>query len=154
MNVWRTTALTPLYDNTLNVGSIDRDIDGQVRPIISNPGADHYSLESIRYKPLTPDDVGPNAFEDGTTSVNQENQSSDFIAYPIPTNNFLHIKGISPNAVRYELLNSNGTHMRVGTISNPSQETSINVSELNSGIYFLKISNDLHFEIFNIIIEQ
>ena len=98
MNVWRTTALTPLYDNTLNVGSIDGDIDGQVRPIISNPGADHYSLESIRYKPLTPDDVGPNAFEDGTTSVNQENQSSDFIAYPIPTNNFLHIKGISPNA--------------------------------------------------------
>ena len=154
INVWRTTAATPLYENTLNIDSINEDIDGQERPILSNPGADHYSLESIRYKPLTPDDVGPNAYEDGTTSVSLDNQSSDFLVYPVPSNNLLHFKGINPNANQFELFNSNGKIILTRKIENAFQETSINISELKSGIYFLKVSENRNFEVFKIIIQH
>jgi len=61
---WRSTANTPFYTNSSVVVNSE-DIDGQTRPTPSNPGADHYStnLASIRYMPMTPATVGPNAYE-------------------------------------------------------------------------------------------
>jgi poly(beta-D-mannuronate) lyase len=61
---WRSSAGTPLYTNSSLVVN-NEDIDGQVRPASSNPGADQYStnLASIRYMPMTPATVGPNAYE-------------------------------------------------------------------------------------------
>jgi len=152
INVWRTTADTPLYENTLNIGSINEDIDGQERLVLSNPGADHFSLESIRYKPLTPNDVGPYAYESGTTSLSYENQISDLLVYPVPTSSILHLKNINPNADQLDLLNSNGRLMLTCKLENTSQETSINVSELNSGVYFLKVSESQNFEVFKIVV--
>ncbi|QNM84689.1 T9SS type A sorting domain-containing protein [Polaribacter pectinis] len=69
--VWRTTSTTPLYANSVTSETIDKDIEGQTRPSSSNPGADHFSTESIRYKHLTAADVGPNAYEtdDNTESL-------------------------------------------------------------------------------------
>jgi len=66
---WKSTENTPLYENILSSSEVMIDIDGQERPNISNPGADHYSLESVRYRPLTSSDVGPNAYEDTSTSA-------------------------------------------------------------------------------------
>ncbi len=66
--VWKSTAQTPLYANAVTTAAIVDDIEGQSRPTTNNPGADHFSLESIRYKPLTPADVGPNAYEVDDTS--------------------------------------------------------------------------------------
>lgn len=61
---WRSTANTPFYTNSSVVVNSD-DIDGQTRPTPSNPGADQYStdLASIRYMPMSPATVGPNAYE-------------------------------------------------------------------------------------------
>ena len=61
--VWRTSDNSPTYDNAVTEETINKDIDGQDRPTNSNPGADHFSLESVRYQPLQPADVGPNAYE-------------------------------------------------------------------------------------------
>ena len=61
--VWRTTDTSPLYTNAVTSEVINTDIEGQTRPTSSNPGADHLSTESIRYKHLEAADVGPNAYE-------------------------------------------------------------------------------------------
>ena len=50
--VWKTSSNTPSIENTVTTEIIDEDIDGQERPSISNPGADHYSLESISICPF------------------------------------------------------------------------------------------------------
>lgn len=60
--IWRTTANTPLIINGLAT-SVNEDIEGQSRPNESNPGADHFSTESVRYSPMTNLTVGPYAIE-------------------------------------------------------------------------------------------
>lgn len=57
--VWKTTADTPLYENKVTLETVGEDIEGQDRPETSNPGADHFSMESVRYNPITVADVGP-----------------------------------------------------------------------------------------------
>ena len=154
IGVWRTTAATPLYEHSLIDNLISEDIDGQERPQLSNPGADHYSLESIRYRPLTRDDVGPYAYGEGTTSVSSNSQSSSFSVFPNPTNSLLHLKNINPNAHQYELLNSNGVVVLSDRIDNSLEETSVNTSSLSSGVYFLKVSDGHVFEIFRIVVQH
>ncbi|SDS28918.1 Por secretion system C-terminal sorting domain-containing protein [Polaribacter sp. KT25b] len=61
--IWKTTDSSPTYLSGVNSENIDFDIEGQSRPILSNPGADHFSTESKRYMPLKPTNVGPNAYE-------------------------------------------------------------------------------------------
>ena len=66
---WRSSATTPLYANTLNTvnttpTTLDEEIEGKSRPSTSNPGAHHYSMESVRYMPMTASTVGPLAYED------------------------------------------------------------------------------------------
>lgn len=70
-NIWRSTATTPNYINAVTTENINEDIEGQTRAIASNPGADHFSTESVRYHYLKPADVGPNAYEtdDDTESL-------------------------------------------------------------------------------------
>ena len=154
LKTWRTTAATVFYENNLSIDSINVDIDGQVRPMLSNPGADHYSLESIRYKPLTPNDVGPNVYEDGTSSVSFDNQSTDLLVYPVPSNSILHLRNISPHANQLELFKSSGEVVLTHKIKNIAQETSINISALNSGVYFLRVSESNKFEVFKIFIQH
>ncbi len=69
-NVWRSSAATPLYDNGVTIETISEDFDGQYRPTLSNPGADQFSLESVRYLPMTTVTVGPNAYEVDDISEN------------------------------------------------------------------------------------
>jgi len=154
INAWKTTTATPVYENILNIDLINRDIDGQERPIISNPGADHYSLESIRYMPLTSEDVGPYAYEDVTSSVGFEMQNSDLIVYPVPSKNMLHLKNINPNVDQLQLFDSNGQVVLNRKIENGLQETSLNISKLNNGLYFLKSATSHNFEIIKVIIQN
>ncbi len=154
INVWRTTAMTPLYENRLDNTLISEDIEGQERPILSNPGADHYSLESIRYSPLTQDDVGPSAYEDGTTSLSSGAQRNDLVIYPIPADNLLYLKNSNTNAHTIEILSLSGNILLIHQIDDASQWSSVNVSELSSGMYFLKVSDDYDFHISKIIIQH
>ena len=154
IGVWRTTAATPLYENSLIDNLISDDIDGQERPQLSNPGADHYSLESIRYRPLTRDDVGPYAYGEGTTSVSSNSQSSSFSVFPNPTNSLLHLKNINPNAHQYEVLNSNGVVVLSGEIDSTFEESSVYTSSLSNGVYFLKVSDGYNFQVFKIVVQH
>jgi len=79
LNIWRSTTSTPLYEYTLNIVSINEDIDGHVRPLISNPGTDHCIIETVRFKPITPDDFGPNTYENPITSLSIGGHSQDVL---------------------------------------------------------------------------
>jgi hypothetical protein len=68
-STWRTSATTALYVNTLNTvntttTTLNEEIEGKSRPSTSNPGAHHYSIESVRYMPMVAATVGPTAYED------------------------------------------------------------------------------------------
>ncbi|MDW5287705.1 chondroitinase-B domain-containing protein [Formosa sp. PL04] len=69
--VWRSTAESPLFQKSETSISVMEDIQGQTRPDESNTGADHYSLESVRYAPLNPEDVGPDSDEGEIEPVDQ-----------------------------------------------------------------------------------
>lgn len=79
--VWKTTVSTPNYSNTITTETINTDIEGQTRTTSSNPGADHFSQESVRYSPLTASDVGPDVYEiDDTSESLYLSSISEFIA--------------------------------------------------------------------------
>lgn len=139
INTWRTTSSSPLYENTLTIDPIEEDIEGQERPNTSNPGSDHYSFNSIRFKPLTEEDVGPYSNEDNTTSVNLEHQKSDILIYPVPANDILYLKNLNPNFNTIKILNPEGQIILERQIE--SIDAFIDISSLASGFYFIKYSN-------------
>ena len=134
--VWRTTISTRLLDNTLNIDPVTEDIEGQERPALSNPGADHYSLQSIRYAPLSPEDVGPTA-RGNTTSVSLSNPQGEVLIYPIPVTDKIYLNNINPRFNTIEIINSNGESILTQQAKNP--ESSIDVTQLTSGIYFIQL---------------
>jgi len=67
--LWRTTENSPSLESGATSINNSRDMDGQFRPDPSMVGADHFSADSIRFKPLTPEDVGPNAYEENDEST-------------------------------------------------------------------------------------
>jgi len=144
VNVWRTTASTSLYENTLNSNPINEDIEGQERPILSNPGADHFGLDSIRYFPLTAQNVGPFANGNITSSVSINKHLGDVTIYPNPTNTNLYLKNFAPNATKVEILDSMGRLLLTQKINHSTKEISINVSGLTSGLYFVQVSHTDH----------
>lgn len=70
-----------------------------------------------------------------STSIS-ENAFSQLKIAPNPTNDFIQISGIKEK-VHFSLISINGQILKDGIISNSSE--SINIKELDNGIYFLKI---------------
>lgn len=138
-NIWKTTSDTPMYGNALSTATINEDIEGQTRPSVSNPGADYYSLESVRFSPLTPDDVGPNAFEEMSTSIANVVELSDVLLYPVPTNNILYLDKIDSKTNRVEILNVEGKILLSHKIENRESALTINTSKLLNGLYFVRL---------------
>ena len=139
-NIWKTTENTPLYENNLTSGTINEDIEGQARPNNSNPGADHYSLESVRYAPLSPDDVGPNAFEDISTSTSDQFEINEVLAFPVPTNDLLQLSNIDSKINKVEIVNLEGRIVLSMNIQDTVRNLTINTSNLTNGIYIVKLS--------------
>lgn len=79
--LWKATATTPLLANGISTLNVTQDIEGQTRPVTSNPGADHFSTDTALYGPLTPTDVGPNAYgSDGPSTFIYASSVANFIA--------------------------------------------------------------------------
>jgi len=134
-----------LYENALSSQTIDEDMEGQERPSISNPGADHYSLESIRFTPLTPADVGPNAGEDINTAIANVFELNKALVYPTPTNDLLYLDHIDRKATKIEILNLEGKILLSQKIENRESPLAIDTSKFLNGIYFVRLSNNDHY---------
>ena len=70
-------------------------------------------------------------------NVNTNNNSLEVIAYPNPTTDYILLKNID-KTTRYYISNFNGQQLKQGHVN--SNET-INVSDLNNGIYILNYIN-------------
>jgi len=142
-NLWKTTASTPLYSNLLNE-NFEEDFEGQERPPLSNPGADHFSLDSIRFFPLNTNNVGPNASEEFITSnLEIENKINAIVAYPIPVDHFLSIKRVNPLANKIEVYSLDGTKVFVKKINTLNNQTiQIKTSNFKNGVYSVRILRD------------
>lgn len=64
--------------------------------------------------------------------------TSDLILFPNPVNQFLSIKGQSFNSSKYMIFSNIGQRVKSGTFN----DLRLNVSELNSGIYHLRLFGD------------
>lgn len=136
LNIWKTTDDTPIYDNAITA-EINEDIEGQERPNTSNPGADHFSMESTRYTPLTPNDVGPNAYGDINTATSDQYQISEVLVYPVPANNILHLNNMDTEISMVDIVNLEGKTVVSLKIQDATKGVSINTSNLVNGLYFL-----------------
>ncbi len=69
---------------------------------------------------------------------------NNYLIYPNPANSFLSIEnmGILNSATRYELVNLFGNIVTTNSIEKGLIATKINVSEIPSGIYFIRIYKD------------
>lgn len=144
-NVWKTTGTTPLYPNALASANVDEDIEGQDRPANSNPGADHYSLESIRFAPLTPADVGPNFYGDSITATNNLPFRSEVFLYPVPTNDLLHLNNLDDQITKIEIINLAGKVMLSRKIDLQQNDLVLDTSTLLNGMYIIRFSNSTHY---------
>ena len=130
---WRSTEDTPLYENSLSTNDISQDIDGQVRPDLSNPGSDNYSLESIRFKPLTSEDVGPNANGNRSTAANDLNENNQSLLFPIPTDNILHLNNLAHNIDKVRIISIKGEVCIEKEIVRTKNGFSIDTAKLTNG---------------------
>ena len=138
LGAWRTTENTPLIENILQTNNVDRDIDGHQRPSLSNPGADHYSLESIRYRPLTPIDVGPHANVDMSTSTSNTNRKEQILLFPVPAKDILYINNLENNYNKIRITTMDGRICLTRDIDNPEDGLSIKISKLVNGLYIVQ----------------
>ncbi|OAV45144.1 hypothetical protein A3850_011870 [Lewinella sp. 4G2] len=141
LGIWRSTQNTPTFDLTNGMDPVAQDIDGHARTSPSTVGADHYSLESIRYPPLTPADVGPNAYEESTTSTSPETTVSTINAYPIPANNVLQLDNLDIRTTRIDILNLNGQIVLSTNLPRTAGAANLNTALLPNGIYVLTAFN-------------
>ena len=151
---WRSTEDTPLYENSLSTNDISQDIDGQVRPDLSNPGSDNYSLESIRFKPLTPEDVGPNANGNRSTAANDLNENNQSLLFPIPTDNILHLNNLAHNIDKVRIISIKGEVCIEKEIVRTKNGFSIDTAKLTNGIYSVQFSGSNNYLETKLIIIQ
>ncbi len=136
--VWKTTGTSPLYEKVLVGLSINEDIEGQTRPDKSNPGADHFSTESIRYTPLTPANVGPNGTENTNTAIFNRLLEKKMLIYPLPADDQLSLRSLDSKITKVELISLEGKIIWSGEIENSIGDWRINTSTLGNGIYVLR----------------
>ena len=151
-SIWIATENTPLLEKGLLDLNIEEDIEGQLRPLISNPGADHYSLSEKKYRSITINDVGPNAYENTMSLDRDISLVSRAIIYPNPTRDLVEISIINPQKIiELTLYNVIGELVKKEFINN--KEVMLDLNNLTKGVYFLKIRNGNKHETHKIIKE-
>jgi len=135
--LWKSTANSPINENSLSSLVVEQDMEGQIRPDLSTVGADHFSSTDAFYRPLTSDDVGPNS--DSFTST----EAADFAQflveiYPNPTADYLELKGITEDMEAVQLFTISGEKIW----EQPLKKTSnfkLNINHFSNGFYIIRI---------------
>jgi len=134
--VWRSTSSSPTIADGVPALTVDEDIEGQTRPSTSNAGADHYSLESIRYAPLTTFDVGPEASENTLSVYTPDTPTVGIILYPNPTTDIFRIKTGRQQLKTIRISSNTGQTM---LLIKDNFDDPINISKLSSGLYIVEV---------------
>ena len=148
-SIWKATNATPTKESGAPSLTIDEDIEGQSRPTLSSVGADHYSLSGVIYTPIDINNVGPNAYDE-TLSVIENETISNIKMYPNPASNLVYIQtdSIQPKSISITTI----TGKKVLQIDSDFL-SAIDVSTLNSGIYLVQINTETGKHIQKLIIK-
>lgn len=137
INFWRATASTPTFEFSLTE-TVSEDIEGQNRPEVSNPGADHYTTGIVTNAPLTSIDVGP--FADETiNSLSEFSEEDEVLVYPLPANDYIIVKSIRQPIDSLELYRLDAGGVKVSNSFIESDEHRLSVGTLSNGIYVLRV---------------
>ena len=74
---------------------------------------------------------------------------ADILVYPNPTNSFVNIKGNLINVNNVSVYSISGKKL----LELKNEFNKVDISNLQSGIYFLKIASDNNFKTFKVVIE-
>jgi hypothetical protein len=138
--IWKATTNSPMLTNSITSLVNNIDIDGQNRPNLSTVGADHFGIDSVLYFPLNPTDVGPNAYNTTATDFQSEHNISIEI-YPVPTSNYLKIKGLTKGINKLQIYTVSGQKLLeqdLDIFSNSTYELDIN--NIQNGYYIIHFS--------------
>lgn len=131
-----TKSLTAYWMVSLGADSISVD-----KLLYTNSGVvnNHYNITGIMHYAFSKWQIEPRSAADisSTSGVSSIDNFGEIKAYPNPANTVLSISNIK-NASKIELLNIHGQTIQTVDIAGNNQ-TSINVENLNSGFYFVKI---------------
>ncbi len=154
LGIWKSTAQTPLYTAASIDTSVTKDMEGQSRPATSNPGSDHYSQESVRFKPLTATDVGPDSPENFTTSVIERRSLKELSVYPVPADDHLVLDCEGRKIERIELIDLEGRKVLTLNGQLASSPIVVNTADLANGMYLLQLVGAGEVESFKVLVQH
>lgn len=137
LGTWRSSENSPLLEYNFDELSVASDIDGQERMSPSNPGADHFSTANVLFRPLTPEDVGPQS-QGEFSSSNSGMDLTEVLVFPIPTDDVLNIRTLNEEISLVDFVDVQGKVVFSGKNENPSNGMSLNTTELADGFYFVQ----------------
>ncbi|MCJ8291626.1 MAG: T9SS type A sorting domain-containing protein [Crocinitomicaceae bacterium] len=126
------------------------EVDGAGNSIelLNYTAEDLYPLTGLSYYRLTQVNFnGQSSFgEIRSVIINSENSGSNLSIYPNPTSGDLKITGLEHQLQNLRLFSSIGQRIKMNVLTSGSNNVTIDLSNLSSGIYFLK-SNDRAYKI-------
>lgn len=138
-SVWKSTADSPTRENNISGLTINEDIDGQERPNLSTVGADHFSLDSVIYRPITIADVGPDSYT-VTSSETLFNNQTLIKIYPVPSADYLKIENLSDDMKLLEVFTVTGKKVWEQSLKDKiNSSLELNLNHLSSGYYVIRI---------------
>ncbi|NQV42163.1 MAG: T9SS type A sorting domain-containing protein [Candidatus Marinimicrobia bacterium] len=151
-NLWLLSETSPAIDASLvNYLNISQDVQGQVRTGVNDVGADEYSISTVYRRPLTTEDVGPNANE--SVSVIPETHATpatfDLInTYPNPFNPSATIQYSLSQTSKVQLSIYNILGQQVETLVHGVQDAGVysiqwEANNYSAGIYLAVLNNGI-----------
>ncbi len=152
-SIWRLSASSPAIDAAQGTfGYIQYDINGSLRGLAKDIGADEFSLNKPANLPLSANDVGPNAndfvsaIEEKTAPLHLESKGFALQQnYPNPFNPSTTISYQTSMSGLVTLKVYNALGKEVATLVNENKpagswSVNFNVSHLSSGVYFYRLT--------------
>lgn len=153
-------AASSSYPDLLDIPVIDDDPTllfdggGKSRPAtltLKDVGSDEFTTETTTNHPLTLNEVGPSYLGGPSLSINSTgilNKNNSIAIFPNPATTSFSIKTLSTTAelVKVAIFNLNGQLIKSDVDfqkqANTSQDNQYDVSDLNNGVYFVKVVSE------------
>ena len=91
-----------------------------------------------------------NKIDEDSTSITAYNRNN-FSIYPNPCNEHFTLQSFEENIVQAELFDVNGRIISSTNLSGAQQQLTFDISDLNPGIYIVRVRGEKHHSVLKII---
>jgi len=130
----------------VGMGNSNEKVDYEIRDEIEFNGNMYYRLSQTDFDGKT------KSFPVKMVSSNKLNSESNYVISPNPSSVEFKILGKVDNIVEYSLIDQSGRQFDIDA-QNSNSEVIVNTSNLNSGIYILRISLESKVEYYRVIVK-